>query len=67
VRMARTTKAKALHPQISLIESMDKDGLLEAFILMSYGDADIHRDHRTYLTTNREKMRQYVRKYVIQK
>lgn len=63
--LAKTLKAKKLDPQIAMIEKLDQDGVLEAFILMSYGDEEIHKDHRAYLTANRDKMRQYVLKYVI--
>ena len=65
VSLAKTLKAKSLNPQIAMIEKLDKDGVLEAFILMSYGDGEIHRDHRGYLAGNRDKMRKYVLKYVI--
>lgn len=65
VSLAKTLKAKTLNPQIAMIEKLDKDGLLESFILLSYGDAEIHRDHRGYLSANREKMRKYVLNYVI--
>lgn len=67
VTMAKTLKAKKLNPQIEMIEKLDKDGVLEAYILMSYGNAEIHRDHRAYLAANRDKMRLYVTKYVIKK
>lgn len=67
VSMAKGLKPKKLNPQIEMIEKLDKDGVLEAFILMSYGNAEIHRDHRPYLAANRDKMRLYVTKYVIKK
>jgi tetratricopeptide (TPR) repeat protein len=67
VSMAKSLKPKKLNPQIEMIEKLDKDGVLEAFILMSYSNADIHRDHRAYLAANRDKMRLYVTKYVIKK
>jgi tetratricopeptide (TPR) repeat protein len=67
VSMAKTLKPKKLNAQIAMIEKLDKDGLLEAFILMSVNNAEVHKDHRAYLISNREKLRQYVLKYVIQK
>lgn len=65
VSMARTLKAKTLHPDIALIEKMDKDGLLEAFVLMAIPDRGIATDHPAYLRSNRDKLRKYVANYVI--
>lgn len=65
VTMAKTLKAKALSEQIKVIEKLDKDGLLEAFILMALPDKGIAQDHPDYLRSNRDKLRQYVNKYVI--
>lgn len=64
--MARSLKVKTLAPQIAMIDKLDKDGLLEAFILMSYANEEIHQDHKAYLISNRAKLREYVTKYVIQ-
>lgn len=63
--MAKTLKVKTLNSQIAVIEQLDKDGLLEAFVIMAMPDEGIAQDHPTYLRTNREKLRQYVLKYVI--
>ena len=65
VTMAKTTKPKQLNQQIALIEQMDKDGVLEAFILVAIPDQGIAKDHAAYLRSNREKLRLYVQKYVI--
>jgi tetratricopeptide (TPR) repeat protein len=65
VSMAKTLKVKSLHPQIAVIEKLDKDGLLEAFILMAIPDRGIAQDHPAYLRTNRDKLRKYVVDYVI--
>ena len=65
VEMAKTLKPKALSQQIAVIEKMDKDGVLEAFILMAMADEGIAQDHLPYLKANRDKMRLYVNKYVI--
>lgn len=65
VTMAKTLKAKALSKQITVMEQMDKDGVLEAFILMALPTEGIALDHPAYLKANREKMRLYVNKYVI--
>lgn len=65
VRTARELKPKKLNEQIALLEKLDQDGLLEAYILMATPDAGIARDHAEYLKSNREKLRQYVVNYVI--
>ena len=67
VSMAKTLKPKKLNDQIALIEQMDKDGVLEAFIIMAMPDAGIAADHADYLRKNRDKLRLYVTKYVIAK
>ena len=48
-----------------MLTKLDQDGLLEAFILRAIPDQGIARDHANYLARNREKLRQYVIKYVI--
>ena len=65
VTMARTLKTKKLNPQIATIEKLDREGLLEAYVLMATPDPGIVRDHAEYLRSNRAKMRQYVLKYVV--
>jgi len=67
VSMAKTLKAKTQNPQIALIEKMDKDGVLEAFILMAIPDRDRAADHPAFLKTSRNKLRKYVLDYVIEK
>lgn len=60
-------KGKKLNSQIKVIMDLEKDGLLEAFILMAQPDEGIVQDHKDYLQKNRDKLRQYVLKYVIKK
>jgi tetratricopeptide (TPR) repeat protein len=67
VSMAKTLKAKTLNPQIAILEKLDKDGLLEAFIIMGRPDQGIARDHAAYLRASRDKLKQYVLNYVIEK
>lgn len=64
--MAKSLKPKTLNSQIGMIEKLDKDGVLEAYILLAIPDEGIAADHPAYLRQNREKLRQYVTKYVIQ-
>lgn len=65
VSMAKSTKPKNLNSQIELIDKMDKDGILEAYILMAIPDQGIAQEHPMYLRQNREKLRKYVLNYVI--
>jgi tetratricopeptide (TPR) repeat protein len=65
VSMAKTLKAKKLNPQIEILEKLDKAGLLEAYVLMARPNQGIARDHPEYLRSNRDKLRMYVVKYVI--
>ncbi len=65
VSSANAFKPKKLNEQIALLAKLDKEGLLEAFILMAIPDAGIASDHRKYLIENRVKLRQYVLNYVI--
>lgn len=58
---------KLSHPQFTVLEKLDSEGLLEAFILMSEADEGIAADHEEYWKNNRPKLRQYVLNYVIQK
>jgi tetratricopeptide (TPR) repeat protein len=67
IKIANETKAKTktLNPQIDTLIKLDRDGLLEAYILMATPDEGIAIDHPAYLRQNRDKLRQYVVKYVI--
>jgi hypothetical protein len=65
VSMAKTLKPKKLNAQIAILEKLDQEGLLEAYVLMAIPDRGIARDHPDYLRTNRPKLRQYVVKYVV--
>jgi tetratricopeptide (TPR) repeat protein len=65
VSMAKTLKAKTMNPQIATLEKMDKEGLLEAYVIMARPNDGIARDHAAYLRANRDKLRRYVVMYVI--
>ncbi len=58
-------KSSKLNPQLAVLQQIEKDGLLEAFILLARGTPGISKDHPDYVKTNRDKLRQYVIKYVI--
>lgn len=56
---------KKIDPQIQTIEKLDSDGLLEAYVLMTADNAGVASDHPQYLREHRDKLRDYVEKYVI--
>lgn len=58
-------KTKNLNPQIETLMKLDRDGLLEAFIIMAMPDDGIAQDQPAFLRQNRDRLRQYVVKYVI--
>ncbi len=65
VRSAQEKKSS--NKQFELIAQLDKDGMLEAYVLLARPDDGIAEDHAEYLKNNRPKLRQYVLNYVIQK
>lgn len=56
-----------LSPALVKLKELNDKGLLAAYILMARADEGISQDHPVYLKENREKLRQYVKEYVIQK
>jgi len=65
VKLAGSLKSKEKNEQFEMIKRMDADGVLEAFVLMATPTQGIAQDHAAYLRANREKMRLYVKKYVV--
>ncbi|MCC6453006.1 MAG: tetratricopeptide repeat protein [Acidobacteria bacterium] len=56
---------KKIDPQIQMIKKLDDEGLLEAYVLMTASDEGVASDHPKYLREHRDKLRDYVKKYVI--
>ncbi len=54
-----------LNPQFVVLKKLDEEGLLEAYILIARPNQGIAQDHAAYLRDHRDKLRQYVLKYVI--
>ena len=52
-------------PSLQIIRKLDKEGLLEAFILLALPDEGIAKDFKAYRTTNIENLRRYVKQYVL--
>ena len=58
-------KAEKIDPSLQVIRKLDKEGLLEPFILLAMPDKDIAQDFKTYRSTNIENLRRYVKQYVL--
>jgi tetratricopeptide (TPR) repeat protein len=50
---------------LQILQKLDKDGLLEAYILLAMPDAGIASDFAAYRKTNTENLRRYVKQYVM--
>src|SRR5688572_7750355 len=61
----KTKKAQNADPSLTLLAKLDKEGLLESFILLALPDAGIAQDYPAYRRTNLEDLRRYVKQYVI--
>jgi len=56
---------KKLDQSLQTIIRLDKDGFLEAFILLAIPDNGIAQDFATYRKTNADNLRRYVQTYVL--
>ncbi len=54
-----------IDPSLQLIVKLDKEGLLESFILLALPDEGIVQDYVAYRRTNLESLRRYVKDYVL--
>jgi tetratricopeptide (TPR) repeat protein len=63
---AASQNSAHLDPQLATLITLQKAGLLEAWILINGGDAGIVRDYASYRDTHRDQLRTYVERYVIQ-
>ena len=61
----KNVKAGNIDPSLQVIRKLDKEGLLEAFILLALPDEGIASDFKAYRTTNIENLRRYVKQYVL--
>jgi hypothetical protein len=52
-------------PSLQTLKKLDKEGLLEAFILLAMPDDGIANDFVAYRKTNVENLRRYVKQYVL--
>ena len=58
-------KAGDPDPSLVTIAKLDREGLLEAFILLAMPDRGIVQDFAEYRRTNVDKLRRYVNQYVM--
>ena len=56
---------KKIDPSLQTLAKLDKEGLLEAFILLASADEGISKDFSAYRAENIEKLRRYVIDYVL--
>ncbi len=56
---------KNVDPSLLVLKKLDKEGLLEAFILLALPDEGIAKDFPAYRRTNVEDLRRYVKLYVL--
>lgn len=61
----KTKKAPNADPSLTLLAKLDKEGLLESFILLALPDEGIAQDYPAYRRTNLEDLRRYVKQYVL--
>ncbi len=56
---------KNVDPSLQILQKLDKEGLLESFVLLALPDAGIAQDFADYRKANLEKLRRYVKDYVL--
>ncbi len=61
----KAKEIKQLDPSLATIIKLEKDALLEPFILLALTDEGIAQDYAAYRKANRDKLRRYVVEYVL--
>jgi tetratricopeptide (TPR) repeat protein len=56
---------KTLDPSLQILQKLESEGLLESFVLLALPDAGIAQDFQDYRRANLEKLRRYVKVYVL--
>ncbi|HKE23230.1 MAG TPA: tetratricopeptide repeat protein [Bryobacteraceae bacterium] len=67
-RLARDEKGaklEASNTAVVLLLKLHQAGLIEPYVLFSLGDAGISRDYQTYRIRNRERLEEYMDKFVV--
>jgi len=65
ITIAKEVKGKNKNTELEKLVKLNDEGLLEAYVLLAIADDGISQDHPEYLKQNRDKLRQYVVKYVV--
>ncbi|HMS39668.1 MAG TPA: tetratricopeptide repeat protein [Pyrinomonadaceae bacterium] len=65
VAVLKEKPVKKLNSNLATLVKLHDDEMLESYILLAVRDEEIARDQSAYLKQNRQKMRQYVIKYVV--
>lgn len=63
----KDSPVKKLNPQLKILMELHDKDLLKPYILLAMADEGIAQDHTAYLKNNRDKLRQYVSEFVIQR
>ena len=61
----KNANATNVDPSLQILKKLDKEGLLEPFILLALPDAGIAEDFVAYRRSNVENLRRYVKQYVL--
>lgn len=61
----KDVKPENVDPSLQVIRKLDKEGLLEAYILLAMPDEGIAQDFAPYRKSNIENLRRYVKQYVL--
>jgi tetratricopeptide (TPR) repeat protein len=61
----KKSQADDVDPSLQILAKLDKDGLLEAFILLALPDEGIATDFTAYRKNHTENLRRYVKQYVL--
>ena len=61
----KAANAADVDPSLQILKKLDKEGLLESYILLAMPDEGIARDFPAYRRTNVENLRRYVKQYVL--
>ncbi len=57
-------KVKALHPCLAALDAIEREGLLDAYILLARPDDGIAEDYVTYRAAHRDALKRYLGRYV---
>jgi tetratricopeptide (TPR) repeat protein len=58
-------KIKAISPQFELLIKLNDAGLIEPYVLLSRSNNQIALDYTSYRQSNRDKLRQYIKEFIV--